>query len=47
MHYLLNYASTPAELKSPFGGTDLLTGKPVSANGPLTLAPWDVAIIEE
>ena len=47
LHYLLNYSSTPATFNSPFTGTDLLTTKPVTTGAPLTLAPWDLAIVEE
>ena len=47
IHYLLNYSSTPATFNSPFAGTDLLTGKPVTTSAPLTLAAWDLVIIEE
>jgi beta-galactosidase len=48
IHYYFNYSS--AEVKAPYSygrGTNLLDGKPVSKADLLTLAPWDLAIIEE
>jgi beta-galactosidase len=48
LHYYFNYSG--AEVKSVYtygAGTDLLDGKAVAHAQELTLAPWDVAIVEE
>jgi len=48
IHYYFNYSS--AEVKVPYAytaGTNLLDGKPVAKAAVLTLAPWDLAIVEE
>jgi beta-galactosidase len=48
LHYYFNYSS--AEVKASYAydaGTNLLDGKPVAKSTELTLAPWDLAIIEE
>jgi hypothetical protein len=48
VHYYFNYSG--AEAKIPYtyrAGTNLLDGKAVAAQANLTLAPWDLAIIEE
>ena len=45
--YLLNYSSTPVEVK--YGGPaahDVLTGKPVIAGQMLSIQPWDLVIAE-
>ena len=48
LHYYFNYSGADAKAKYAYGaGTNLLDSKPVAKNDPLTLAPWDVAIIEE
>jgi len=48
IHYYFNYSSAEANFRYGHAdGTDLLTGKPVAHEGDVTLAPWDVAIIEE
>jgi beta-galactosidase len=48
IHYYFNYSSTPASAKYTYGaGNNLLTSAPVSSGQQLTLAPWDLAIIEE
>jgi beta-galactosidase len=48
VHYYFNYSTADAKFQYDHdGGTDLLTGKQVSHDADLTLAPWDVAIIEE
>jgi beta-galactosidase len=46
--YYFNYSA--GEVKANYAyaaGTNLLDGKPVSKSDALTLAPWDLAIIEE
>ena len=48
VHYYFNYSGN--EVKANYGyaaGTNLLDGKPVAKDGVLTLAPWDLAIVEE
>jgi beta-galactosidase len=48
LHYYFNYSS--AEVKVPYSyaaGTDLLTNSQVAGGAQLSLAPWDLAIIEE
>ena len=48
VHYYFNYSG--AEVKPAYsyeGGTNLLDGKAVTKAGLLTIAPWDVAIVEE
>jgi len=47
IHYLFNYSDTPQTLTYPFEtGKELLSGKAVNQKSTLTLAPWDVKIIE-
>jgi len=48
LHYYFNYSS--AEVKATYAyanGTNLLDGKAVKQASVLTLAPWDLAIVEE
>jgi beta-galactosidase len=48
IHYYFNYSG--AEVKLGYGyasGTNLLDGKQVAQSAQLTIAPWDLAIIEE
>jgi beta-galactosidase len=48
LHYYFNYSTS--EVKVTYGhaaGTSLLDGKAVSKAAELTLAPWDLAIVEE
>ncbi len=48
LHYFLNYSSQTNTASYKFAkGHDLLTQKPVAAAETLTLAPWDLAIVEE
>ena len=48
VHFLLNYSSAPAAAGYSFGaGKDLLTGRAVAAGQSLTVAPWDLMIVEE
>ena len=48
IHYYLNYSSESQTLKYAYGaGSELLTQSSVSPSEPLTLKPWDLAIIEE
>ncbi len=47
IHYLLNFSSEAKVVQSPFGGTDLLTGKSVAKGASLNLGPWDLAIVAE
>jgi beta-galactosidase len=48
VHYYFNYSAAPAKANYEYGsGTNLLDGKTVAAHAELTLAPWDVAIVEE
>jgi beta-galactosidase len=48
LHYYFNYSA--GEVKATYayaGGSNLLDGRPVTAGAVLTLAPWDLAIVEE
>ena len=48
VHYYFNYSASEVGFTySRKAGSDLLTGHPVAAGDKLTLAPWDVAIVEE
>ncbi len=48
LHYYFNYSGTEVKLSYPYAaGTNLLDGKPVPKAATLTLAPWDLAIVEE
>ena len=48
LHYYFNYSSAEVKLNYAYGvGTNLLDGKSVTKGAQLTLAPWDLAIIEE
>ncbi len=48
LHYYLNYSSESQTLTYPYApGTDLLTNTSVSAKQSVTLAPWDLVIVEE
>ncbi|MEA2174501.1 MAG: beta-galactosidase, partial [Blastocatellia bacterium] len=48
LHYYLNYSGESQTFTYPYAnGTDLLTRKPVEKSKPVTLAPWDLIIVEE
>jgi len=48
LHYYFNYSSVAAKVGYAYGaGTNLLDGKPIAHAAQLSLAPWDLAIIEE
>ena len=48
LHYFFNYSSSEVKLAYSYGvGTNLLDSKTVAKAAELTLAPWDLAIIEE
>jgi len=48
MRYYFNYSGSEVSFAYPHGaGTDLLTGRKAAPGDKLTLAPWDLAIIEE
>ncbi len=48
LHYYFNYGSTEVKISYSYAtGTDLLDGKSVASAAVLTLAPWDLAIVEE
>lgn len=48
IHYYFNYSAAEAKpAYSHESGTNLLDGKPVAKNAVLTVAPWDLAIVEE
>jgi beta-galactosidase len=48
IHFIFNYSANTVTQKNIFkAGTELLSNTPVDANAVLTLAPWDVKIIEE
>ncbi len=48
LHYYFNYSGAEVKVSYAYGaGTNLLDGKPVVRTAQLTLAPWDLAIVEE
>lgn len=48
IHYYYNYSSAPVSFEYPYsGGTELISGKKVSKQEKLNIAPWDLLIIEE
>jgi beta-galactosidase len=48
VHYVLNYSAKPQTVAYSFeGGTELLSGAPVATGVTISLAPWDVKIVEE
>ena len=48
VHYYFNYSGEEAKVSYGYGaGTSLLDGKAVTKGAQLTLAPWDLAIVEE
>lgn len=48
VHYYFNYSAAEVKANYAYGaGTNLLDGKAVSKGGILTIAPWDLAIVEE
>jgi beta-galactosidase len=48
LHYYFNYSSAEAKVTYAYpAGTNLLDGKPAANGAVFTLAPWDLAIIEE
>jgi beta-galactosidase len=48
LHYYFNYSAAEVKVNYAYAaGTNLLDGKPVAKAAELTLAPWDLAIIEE
>jgi beta-galactosidase len=48
LHYYLNYSSAASNFTyKGASGKDLLTGDAISQGAPLTLRPWDLAIVEE
>jgi beta-galactosidase len=48
LHYYFNYSGADVKLSYTYSaGTNLLDGKPVAKAAQFSLAPWDLAIIEE
>jgi beta-galactosidase len=48
IHYYLNYSGASADFTYAYpAGRDLLTGRAVTRGSGVTLAPWDLAILEE
>ena len=48
VHYYFNFSGTAQEISYPYGpGTDLLTAAPVAKGRPITLKPWNLAILVE
>jgi beta-galactosidase len=48
IHYYLNYSGERQSFRYPYAaGTDLLTAAAVASSQTVSLAPWDLAIIEE
>ena len=44
--YCMNFSSKEQSILPPKDGTDLLRGQNVSSKTPITIAPWDLRIIE-
>jgi beta-galactosidase len=48
LHYYFNYSGAEVRLTYDYAsGTNLLDGKSIAHGGSFTLAPWDLAIVEE
>jgi beta-galactosidase len=48
IHYYFNYSGSDVKANYAYGaGTNLLDGKAVGKGAVLTLAAWDLAIVEE
>ena len=48
LHYFFNFSANPQRVTYSYpSGTELLSGRPVSANSQIALEPWDVAIVEQ
>jgi beta-galactosidase len=48
LHYYFNYSGAEVTPAYSYGaGTNLLNGNQVARGQQLTLAPWDLAIVEE
>jgi len=48
IHYFFNYSGAEVKVQNAYGAaTNLLDGKPVAKGAEMTLAPWDLAILEE
>ncbi len=48
LHYYFNYSNTEVKVSYAYlAGINLIGGKPVANGDRLTLAPWDLAIVEE
>ena len=48
IHYYLNYSGASADFTYAYpAGRDLLTGRAVTRGSSVSLAPWDLAILEE
>jgi beta-galactosidase len=48
VRYYFNYSGTPATFTYRHkAGTDLLTSRAVKGDEAVTLAPWDLVIVEE
>jgi beta-galactosidase len=48
LHYYFNYSASEVKLTYNYApGTNLLDGRSVAQSAQLTLAPWDLAIVEE
>jgi beta-galactosidase len=48
VHFYFNYSGSEISFKYPHdAGTDLLTARPVAPGQTMTLAPWDLEIVEQ
>ncbi len=48
MHFYLNYSGSPQTFAySCNAGTEIISGNAIARSGNITLAPWDLAVIEE
>ena len=48
IHYYFNFSSSAQSIAYPYGsGAELLSNHPIATGATLSLAPWDVAIVEQ
>ena len=45
LHFIFNYSSEPAEIPSPYSGTDILTGEALCEGSRINVPDWGVRII--
>ena len=48
IHYYFNYSGSPVDITyTHTNATDLLSGKQINTNDKISLAPWDLMVVEE